>query len=62
MCGLWSFIQDCHKLGDWVSAKFHRIVRVGRELWGSSGPNCLPTQGHLERVTQELVWVGFWPL
>ncbi|NXH85482.1 CMKMT methyltransferase, partial [Edolisoma coerulescens] len=32
----------------------HRIIKVGRDLWRSSSPTCLPRQGHLEQVTQEL--------
>jgi len=36
----------------------HRIVGVGRDLWGSSGPTPLPKQGHLEQAAQDLIQVG----
>ena len=35
------------------------MVGVGRDLWGSSGPNPLPQQGHLEEAAQDLVQVSF---
>jgi len=34
------------------------MVRDGRDLWGSSSPNPLPKQGHLQQAAQDLVWVG----
>ena len=36
----------------------HRIVRVGRDLSGSSSPIPLPKQGHLQQPAQELVQAG----
>ena len=33
----------------------HRMVEVGRDLCGSSSPNLLPKQGHLQHAAQELV-------
>jgi len=35
------------------------MVRVGRDLCGSSSPSPLPKQGHLHQAAQELVQVGF---
>jgi len=37
----------------------HRMVGVGRNLWGSSTPNPLTKQDHLEQAAQDLVQVGF---
>jgi len=34
------------------------MFRVGRDLWGSSGPTPLPKQGHLEQAAQDLVQAG----
>jgi len=34
------------------------MVRVGRDLWGSSGPTALPKQGHLQQAAQDLVQAG----
>jgi len=36
----------------------HRMVGVGRDLCGSSGPTPLPKQGHLEQAAQ-FVLTGF---
>ena len=36
----------------------HRMVGVGRDLCGSSSPNPLPKQGHLEQAAQDLVQTG----
>jgi len=36
----------------------HRMVGVGRDLWGSSSPTPLPKQGHLQQAAQDLVQVG----
>ena len=36
----------------------HRIVGVGRDLCGSSGPTLLPKQGHPEQGAQHRVQVG----
>jgi len=33
----------------------HRIVRVGRDLCGSSSPTLLLKQGHLQQAAQDLV-------
>jgi len=35
------------------------MVRVGRDLWGSSGPNALTKQGHLQQVAQDHAQAGF---
>jgi len=35
------------------------MVRVGRDLWGSSSPFPLPEQVHLDQLAQDLVHVGF---
>jgi len=37
----------------------HRMVGVGKDLWGSSSPPTLPKQGHLEQAAQDLIQVGF---
>jgi len=36
----------------------HRMVGVGRDLCGSSGPTLLPKQGHLQQAAEDLVQVG----
>jgi len=33
----------------------HRLVRVGRALWGSPSPTPLPKQGHLQQAAQDLL-------
>jgi len=42
-----------------IEAQKHRMVGVGRDLWGSSDPTHLPKQGQLEQVAQDLVQGGF---
>jgi len=42
-----------------VQPQNHRMVGVGRDLWGSSSPIPLPKQVHLEQTAQDLVQVGF---
>jgi len=37
----------------------HRMVEVGRDLWGSCSPTSLPKQGHLHQAAQDCVQVGF---
>jgi len=37
----------------------HRVVGVGRDLWGSASPTRLLKQGHPEQVAQDLVQAGF---
>jgi len=37
----------------------HRIVGVGRDLWGSYSPTPLTKQGHLQQAAQDLIQVGF---
>ena len=37
----------------------HRMVRVGRDLCGSSSPIPLPKQGHIQQAAQDLIQVGF---
>jgi len=36
----------------------HRMLRVGRDLCGSSSPTLLPKQGHLQHAAQDLVQAG----
>jgi len=36
----------------------HRMVGVGRKLWGSSSLTPLPKQGHLQQAAQDLVQAG----
>jgi len=36
----------------------HRMLGVGRDLWGSSSPMPLLKQGHLQQAAQDLVQVG----
>ena len=36
----------------------HRMVGVGRDLCGSSGPAPLPKHGHPEQAAQDLVQAG----
>jgi len=43
------------ELAAWLHPQRHRMVGVGRDLWGSSGPTPLPKQGHLEQAAQDLV-------
>jgi len=33
----------------------HKIFGVGRDLWGTSSPNPLPKQGHLEWAAQDSI-------
>jgi len=37
----------------------HRMVGVGRDLCGSSGPTPLPIQDHLEQLAKDLIQEGF---
>jgi len=37
----------------------YRIIGVGRDLCGSSGPTPLPKQGHLQQAAQDLVQASF---
>ena len=37
---------------------FHRMIGVGRDLWGTSSSTALPKQGHLEQAAQDLVQEG----
>jgi len=41
-----------------TSSQNHRMVGVGRDLCGSSSPNPLLKQGHLEQGAQDLVQAG----
>ena len=36
----------------------HKMVGVGRDLCGSSGPTLLPKQGHLQQAVEDLVQAG----
>ena len=40
------------------SSQNHRMVRVGRDLCGSSSPTPLPKQDHPEQAAQDLVQAG----
>ena len=42
----------------WVSQN-HRMIGVGRELWGPSSPTLPPKQSHLEQVAQEHIQAAF---
>ena len=42
----------------WLESQNHRMVGVGRDLCGSSSPDLLPKQGHLQRAAQDLVQAG----
>jgi len=35
------------------------MIGVGRGLWGSSSPNPLLKQGHLEQAAQDCIQAGF---
>lgn len=48
------FEQSTYKLLSGFSHK-HRIVEVGRQLWGSSGPPLLLKQGHQEPIATSLL-------
>ena len=41
-----------------VFSQNHRMSGVGRDLCGSSSPNPLPKQGHLQQAAQDLVQAG----
>ena len=49
-------------LSPWITlpseSQNHRMVGVGRDLCGSSSPNPLPKQGHLQQAAQGLVQPG----
>jgi len=36
----------------------HRMLGIGRDLFGSSSPTPLPKQGHLQQAAQDLVQAG----
>ena len=42
-----------------IISQNHRMVGVGRDLCGSSGPAPLPKQGHLQQAAQDLIQVDF---
>ena len=46
-----------HGLHIFIKSQNHRMVGVGRDLWGSSGPPPLPKQGHLQQAAQDCVQV-----
>jgi len=56
-CGFRKKKKTCRVNKD--ESQNHRMVGVGRDLWGSPSPTLLPKQGLLEQVAQELVQVGF---
>ena len=37
----------------------HRMVRIGRDLWRSSGPTRLPKQSHLQQAAQDYVQADY---
>jgi len=41
-----------------IESQNHRMLGVGRDLCGSSGPTPLPKQGHLQQAAQDLVQAG----
>ena len=41
-----------------LESQNHRIVEFGRDLCGSSSPNPLPKQGHLQQAAQDLFQAG----
>ena len=47
-----------HKPHSLLHSQNHRMVGVGRDLCGSSGPTPLPKQGHLEQAAQDRVQAG----
>ena len=53
----------CNVPGSWAAVKHawsqnDRMVGVGRDLCGSSGPNPLPKQGHLQQAAQDRIQAG----
>jgi len=48
-------ISPYHRI---TESQNHRMVGVGRDLYGSSGPTLLPKQGHLQQAAEDLVQVG----
>jgi len=46
--GLQTLGQTCLIIGQKAESQNHRMVGVGRDLWGSSSPTLLPKQGHLQ--------------
>jgi len=45
-------------LEGWSISQNHRMVGVGRDLWGSSSPTPLLKQGHLQQAAQDLIQAG----
>ena len=41
-----------------AASQNHRMVGVGRDLWGSCSPTPLPKQGHLQQAAQDRVQAG----
>jgi len=56
--GMPSTRPGCSKPHPTWPSQNHRIVGVGRDLWGSSSPAPLPKQGHLQQAAQDLVQAG----
>jgi len=55
-----NFENGCHSgvirdFNEQAISQDHRMVRVGRDLSGSSSPTPLPKQGHLQQAEQELI-------
>ena len=42
----------------WTGSQNHRMIRVGKDLCGSSSPTLLPKQGHLQQAAQDHIHVG----
>jgi len=65
VCIFFPMLDKTAKLGeviipssDIMESQNHRMVRVGRNLCGSSGLIPLPKQGHLEQAAQDLDQTG----
>jgi len=43
----------------YTGSQNHRMVGVGRDIWGSSSPTPLPKQGYLQQAAQDLIQAGF---
>ena len=42
-----------------IVSQNHRIVDIGRDLWGPSSPTPMPKQGHLEQDAQDHIQEDF---
>ena len=56
-----NMLDSCHylyRLYFFFFSPNHRMVGVGRDLWGSSSPTPLPNHGHLKQAAQDLIQAG----